>query len=78
MTIYNAFWQLIWPDRILQNFLMVDVVDGHEEHAIEDCDTSMNKAADLWEPEAINEAADLEELEAINEAADLEEREAIN
>ena len=22
MTIYNAFWQLIWPDIILQNFLM--------------------------------------------------------
>ena len=57
---------------------VVDVVDGHEEHVIEDCDASMNKAADLWEPEAINEAADLEESEAINEAADLEECEAIN
>jgi hypothetical protein len=22
MTIYNAFWQLIWPDRILHNLLM--------------------------------------------------------
>jgi hypothetical protein len=23
MTIYNAFWELIWPDRILQNLLML-------------------------------------------------------
>ena len=22
MTIYNAFWELIWPDRILHNILM--------------------------------------------------------
>ena len=22
MTTYNAFWQLIWPDRILHNLLM--------------------------------------------------------
>ena len=26
MTIYNAFWQLIWPDRILHNLLMLESV----------------------------------------------------
>ena len=23
MTIYNAFWELIWPDMILHNLLMI-------------------------------------------------------
>ena len=27
MTIYNAFWELIWPDMILHNLLM----EGDEE-----------------------------------------------
>ena len=26
MTTYNAFWQLIWPDRILHNLLMSEVL----------------------------------------------------